>query len=127
MRVYVNGEVKDLEPETSLLDLLTDLNLKPERIAAELNGQVVPRAAWPATKLTDADRIEIVHFVGGGSECLLVFPVLSVAGDRAEGYDPLNHTKLKKRLGVSCDFVDSVFASSREGVKLNTNHKLRFE
>ena len=68
MSVYINGELKDLEPQSSLLDLLTDLNLKPERIAAELNGKVVPRAVWPATKLTDGDRIEIVHFVGGGAE-----------------------------------------------------------
>lgn len=67
MIVQVNGEKKDLAHDATLLQLISELNLKPERVAAELNGLVVPRAAWPTTRLTDGDRIEIVHFVGGGS------------------------------------------------------------
>ena len=66
LRVYVNGEVKELAHQRSLLDLIDDLNLKPERIAAELNGLVVPRSEWGATKLRENDLVEIVHFVGGG-------------------------------------------------------------
>ena len=68
LRVHVNNEVKDLACEVSLLELINDLNLRPERIAVELNGLVVPRADWPARLLVPGDRIEIVHFVGGGSE-----------------------------------------------------------
>jgi len=64
--VQVNGEEKDLIPESTLLQLVAELNLTPERVAVELNGKVVPRAGWPTTQLTDGDRIEIVHFVGGG-------------------------------------------------------------
>ena len=66
MIVQVNGEKKELAHDTTLLQLISDLNLKPERVAAELNGLVVPRPAWPITWLNDGDRIEIVHFVGGG-------------------------------------------------------------
>jgi len=68
LRVQVNGEVKDLACEASLLELISELNLRPERIAVELNGLVVPRADWPAKLLVEGEPIEIVHFVGGGSE-----------------------------------------------------------
>lgn len=66
LRVFVNGEVKELAHQRSLLDLIDDLNLKPERIAVELNGLVVPRSEWGATILKENDLVEIVHFVGGG-------------------------------------------------------------
>jgi thiamine biosynthesis protein ThiS len=42
------------------------LELPRERIAIELNQAVIRRAEWPATKLREGDKIEIVHFVGGG-------------------------------------------------------------
>lgn len=67
MRVTVNGESKELEEGLTLQGLVEGLALAPERIAAELNGEVVRRADWPAVALADGDRVEIVHFVGGGS------------------------------------------------------------
>lgn len=67
MRVYVNGEVKELSSPLSLAELITQLDLPAARIAVELNRAVVRRADWGATTLNDDDRIEIVHFVGGGS------------------------------------------------------------
>jgi sulfur carrier protein len=66
LRIYVNGEPKDLPADLSLLDLIEWLRLGKERVAAELNGLVVPRANWQATRLKADDRVEIVHFVGGG-------------------------------------------------------------
>jgi len=51
-----------------LSDLVADLALAPERIAIECNRQVVRRGEWSETTLADGDRIEIVHFVGGGAE-----------------------------------------------------------
>lgn len=47
-------------------ELVVELALPKERIAVELNGEVVRRSLWEATTLSDGDRIEIVHFVGGG-------------------------------------------------------------
>jgi thiamine biosynthesis protein ThiS len=67
LRVYVNGEVKELSGPLSLSELITQLDLPATRIAVELNRSVVRRADWSATTLRDDDRIEIVHFVGGGS------------------------------------------------------------
>ena len=67
MRVYVNGEVKELSGPTSLAELITQLDLPAARVAVELNRNVVRRSEWSATMLNDDDRLEIVHFVGGGS------------------------------------------------------------
>jgi thiamine biosynthesis protein ThiS len=67
LRVYVNGESRELDHPLSLADLVSELDLPPARIAIELNRAVVRRNDWPATMLNDEDRIEIVHFVGGGS------------------------------------------------------------
>lgn len=66
MLVQVNGEDKDLTEGTLLSELVTQLNLPVQRIAVELNRTVVRRLEWDKTVLHDGDRIEIVHFVGGG-------------------------------------------------------------
>jgi len=46
--------------------LVRTLGLEPSRIAVERNGQVVPKARYDAEVLSEGDRLEIVHFVGGG-------------------------------------------------------------
>ena len=66
MRVYVNGEAREFSSPLSLAQLITELDLPPARIAVELNRAVVRRNDWNATELGDDDRVEIVHFVGGG-------------------------------------------------------------
>lgn len=66
INIKLNGKAKDI-PETLSLDgLLEHFSLPKQRIAIELNGQVIRRADWPETAVNDADRIEVVHFVGGG-------------------------------------------------------------
>ena len=67
MRVYVNGEAQELSSPISLAELITQLDLPAARIAVERNLAVVRRNDWSTTVLEDEDRIEIVHFVGGGS------------------------------------------------------------
>lgn len=66
MKVFVNGVEKDFRTALSLADLITALDLPVARIAVELNREVVRRNDWGNTMLKDEDRIEIVHFVGGG-------------------------------------------------------------
>jgi sulfur carrier protein len=66
MQIQVNGERRELRDESRLSDLLKELSLAPERVAVELNHQVVRRNEWPNTILKEGDRVEIVHFVGGG-------------------------------------------------------------
>lgn len=66
MRVYLNGESKDVRESLTLADLVADLDLPAVRIAIELNRTVVRRSDWSQTTLSENDRIEVVHFVGGG-------------------------------------------------------------
>jgi len=67
LRILINGEAKECEEGISLSDLLDLLELPLQRIAVELNREVVRRAEWKSTVLKNEDRLEIVHFVGGGS------------------------------------------------------------
>lgn len=64
--LQVNGEKREVVDDLPLDELIKLLNLTPERIAIELNHNVVRRADWPATVLKQDDRVEIVRFVGGG-------------------------------------------------------------
>jgi sulfur carrier protein len=66
MKITVNGEVKELESEVNLGRLLELFSLPTQRIAVELNREVVRRKDWETITVKEADKIEIVHFVGGG-------------------------------------------------------------
>ena len=62
----VNDELLDVPDDLSLQELVGRLTLPAERLAIELNRNVVRRARWSQTELREDDRVEIVHFVGGG-------------------------------------------------------------
>jgi thiamine biosynthesis protein ThiS len=64
--VQINGESREVRDRSTLDDLVSELSLAPARIAVEFNQQVVRRDQWAKTALAEGDRIEIVHFVGGG-------------------------------------------------------------
>ncbi len=64
--LIVNGESRRTSA-TTLADLVRELGLEPEKVAVEHNGIIAPRSAIGQTPLSDGDRLEIVHFVGGGS------------------------------------------------------------
>jgi thiamine biosynthesis protein ThiS len=67
MKIHINGESRDVLAATTLAALLEQLGMKSERVAIELNRNLVPRQEWASTNLAEQDRLEIVHFVGGGS------------------------------------------------------------
>ena len=67
MTLTINGENRDLENVTTLSDLVSQLGMKADRVAIELNRELIRRDRWPETQLSDGDKREIVHFVGGGS------------------------------------------------------------
>ena len=71
MTLTINGEDRDFENITTLSDLVSQLGMKPDRVAVELNRELIRRDRWSETKLSNGDKLEIVHFVGGGSEDLL--------------------------------------------------------
>lgn len=66
MQLEVNGEPMDVDDGLTIRALLDRLDLGPGPVAVERNGQVVPRAEHATTKLADGDKVEVVHFVGGG-------------------------------------------------------------
>ena len=68
MRIVLNGEERQVSEGLSLAGLVEQLGMKPDRVAAEVNREIVPRERWLETRLRDGDRLEIVHFVGGGRE-----------------------------------------------------------
>jgi len=66
MHLFINGDGKEFAAPLSLAELIEQLGMKSDRVAVELNREIVARAQWIETQLKDGDRLEIVHFVGGG-------------------------------------------------------------
>jgi sulfur carrier protein len=69
MKLQINGEERDFSGSPTpftLAALVETLGMKADRVAVELNLNIVPRDRWADTQLNDGDRLEIVHFVGGG-------------------------------------------------------------
>lgn len=69
MKLHINGEEKSFDSPTpfTLAALVETLGMKADQVAVELNRGIVPRDRWAETRLTEGDRLEVVHFVGGGS------------------------------------------------------------
>ena len=72
MKLQINGEDKTFDSvgAFTLAALVESLGMKPDRVAVELNRDIVPRGRWAETILSDGDKLELVHFVGGGQELL---------------------------------------------------------
>lgn len=66
INILLNGESREVPAEVGLDKMLELFSLPERRVAVELNGSVVRRDDWPKTIVHDNDRIEVVHFVGGG-------------------------------------------------------------
>jgi sulfur carrier protein len=66
MQILVNGQPRSAAEQLGLPRLIEELKLGDRRVAIELNGAIVPRSAWPQTRLADGDRLEIVTAIGGG-------------------------------------------------------------
>jgi sulfur carrier protein len=67
LKIVLNGEEREFPVGATVTDLIRLLALAPERVAVEVNREVVRRASWGETRLNAGDRVEIVHFVGGGA------------------------------------------------------------
>jgi len=72
MKLHINGEERDFAnpAPSTLASLLEMLGMKADRVAVELNRDIVPRDQWAETRLNEGDRLEVVHFVGGGVESI---------------------------------------------------------
>ena len=71
MKLQINGEEREFANAAvpfTLATLIETLGMKPDRVAVELNRDIVSRARWAETALNEGDRLEVVQFVGGGLE-----------------------------------------------------------
>ena len=66
MTVTVNGEPREVADGTTVEQLVGQLTNQPTGVAAAVNGEVLPRRAWPGTPLADLDQVEVVTAVQGG-------------------------------------------------------------
>ena len=66
MQIYVNGEEKQIPEATDMAQLIAMMDLTGQRIAVEVNEELVPRSSFTQHRLKEADRVEIIHAVGGG-------------------------------------------------------------
>jgi sulfur carrier protein len=67
MRIQLNGEAHTLAPEDlTVARLVESLGLTGQRIAVEVNEEIVPRSQHGETRLAEGDRVEVVHAIGGG-------------------------------------------------------------
>ncbi len=66
MQIILNGESYEIEPETTVEQLVERLNLGGKRLAIEVNREIVTRSAYAETRLDEGARVEIVHAIGGG-------------------------------------------------------------
>ena len=66
MQVMLNGNTADIKENSTVAELLEQLQIGRERVAVEVNLEIVPKSAYDSQTLATEDRIEIVHFVGGG-------------------------------------------------------------
>ena len=71
MNLQINGQERTYEEPLTLAGLIAQMGLKTDRVAVELNLNIVPRDRWAQTNLSDGDRLEVVQFVGGGTPASL--------------------------------------------------------
>lgn len=68
INIYLNGESREIPDNLTLTTLLEWLNLPADRVAVEHNRGIAARARWGETLIQPGDRLEVVHFVGGGAD-----------------------------------------------------------
>ena len=65
-KIQLNGDTYDINKGTSLSELLNKLKIQKNKVAIEVNGKIIERNNYPDQILNSDDRVEIVHFIGGG-------------------------------------------------------------
>ena len=65
MKIYLNGEMTETQSQ-NLFELIQELSLEGKRFAVEMNEMIISKSKLQDTPLSDSDRIEVIHAVGGG-------------------------------------------------------------
>jgi thiazole synthase len=115
MQVTINGEQRQLKDTQTLEALLLDLKIDPKKVAVERNLEIVPRSTYGVVEIAAGDRLEIVHFIGGGAPdgADLVDQGWSVAG---------RHFKSRLLVGTGRykDFPETAAALKASGAEIVT-------
>jgi thiazole synthase len=113
MNILLNGEPRVLGTATTVAGLLSDLGIDSRKVAVERNLEIVPKSAFTSTELGDGDRIEIVHFIGGGKE-----------GDADDDSFVIAGRSFRSRLIVGTgkykDFTETAAAIAASGAEIVT-------
>jgi thiazole synthase len=117
MRLTINGEDRTIENATTVADLLEQLQISATKVAVERNLEIVPKTSYGATPLGDGDKLEIVHFIGGGSDQADLAPAgddsFMVAGRRFK-------SRLLVGTGKYKDFDETRLALEESGAEIVT-------
>jgi len=113
MRLMINGEERAFVAPLTVADLLGQLGLDPRKIALERNLEIVPRSTYGHVRLGDGDRLEIVHFIGGGDAEVAADDGWTVAGRRLR-------SRLIVGTGKYKDFQETAAAIEASGAEIVT-------
>jgi thiazole synthase len=115
MRVTVNGEPRDIGPATTVEALLGQIGLDARKVAVERNREIVPKSAYAQTPLAEGDKLEVVHFIGGG------LPAPAAADD--DGWEVAGRryqSRLLVGTGKYKDFEETARAIKASGAEIVT-------
>ncbi|MEP3052060.1 MAG: sulfur carrier protein ThiS [Erythrobacter sp.] len=110
--ITLNGEARRTMAGT-IANLVRELELSPEKVAVERNGEIVPRSTLADALLSDGDTLEVVHFVGGGNQTAPADDTWSVAGHTF-------HSRLIVGTGKYKDFAQNAAALEASGAEIVT-------
>ena len=65
-KIQLNGDLYEINTDTNLNELLNKLKIQKNKVAIEVNGEIVEKDKYPNLILNKNDKVEIVHFIGGG-------------------------------------------------------------
>ena len=113
MNITINGEARALQNPVTVAGMLTQLGIASGKVAVERNLEIVPKSAFETTTLTDDDRIEIVHFIGGGNADPISTDTFTVAGKTY-------NSRLLVGTGKYKDFEETARAIEASGAEIVT-------
>ena len=113
MNITINGEARALQNPVTVAGMLTQLGIASGKVAVERNLEIVPKSAFETTTLTDGDRIEIVHFIGGGNADPISTDTFTVAGTTY-------NSRLLVGTGKYKDFEETARAIEASGAEIVT-------
>ncbi|MBF0252042.1 MAG: sulfur carrier protein ThiS [Alphaproteobacteria bacterium] len=116
MRLTINGESRDFDAPLTVGELLGRIGLDPARVAVERNLEIVPKSTFAEAALSEGDKLEIVHFIGGGSHA-------ANDDNRTDGFEIAGKTYWSRLLvgtGKYKDFEETARAIEASGAQIVT-------